>query len=99
MTREAEVVAPDIGNVDREVRYRLGAVDQEPHTPVVADPGNLADGEDGAENVRGVGYGDEPGLVADSRLQVREVETTVRIRPDDIHRDPPLTEPEPGEEV
>lgn len=51
MAREAEVVAPDGGDVDRDVRGRLGSVDEELCAPVAADPGDLPDGEDGAEDI------------------------------------------------
>jgi len=70
-------VAVEGTHVDMRVNRRLAAVEQHRHAPGVGEADDLGGGRDGAQHVRHMGDGDEPGTRADETGKVVDVERAV----------------------
>ena len=74
VAREGVEVRPERGHVDRKVRGRLGAVQEDPRARRLRALDDLGHGVDRAEHVRDVGQRHEPGPAGDEALERLEVE-------------------------
>ena len=70
-------IAADRGDIDRQARHRLAAVEQQQRALRMGDVGGALGVEDRAEHVRDMGEGDDAVLVADHRFGGVEVDPAV----------------------